>query len=108
VTSWPDSASAERDRGLERLRKLTIACFAGAAGMVVFLSVMAATNIPGHASNTPSNANPGLGGGLSQNPIQNQNQNHSQNQPQDQNPFAGFFGGGGGGSPIAVSGGSAP
>jgi len=102
MTVWPDSAAEIRDRGLERLRKLTLACVAGAAGMVAVLSVVAASSIPGHASGASANSGSASTGSFAQ---PDQNQSVSQNQ--NQNPFGGFFGSGGG-RPVAVSGGSAP
>jgi hypothetical protein len=89
----PDSPIAMRDRGLERLRKLTWACVAGAAGLAAVLSVVAAWSNPGHQSATSGSAGPALIG------------SDSQDQSQNQSSLGGFFGSGGG-SPVAVSGGS--
>lgn len=87
------AAGVERDRGLERLRTLTVASVLGAAGLAAALSVMAASTIPGHTN--PGSASP------------NTASTNAQAQGQDQSlaPFGGFVGVGGG-TPHAVSGGS--
>ncbi|MFI5283627.1 MAG: hypothetical protein ACHQ0J_10950 [Candidatus Dormibacterales bacterium] len=102
MSVWPESATAARDRGLERLHTLTVACAAGATALVAVLSVLAATTIPGHSSGAPAGSGSASTGGSTQD---DQGQNLAQNQ--NLNPFGGFFGGGGG-TPVAVSGGSSP
>ena len=108
MSSWPDSASVQRDLALERLRKLTIACFVGATGMVGIFAVLASSSIPGHSTAASSSTGLGPSGAVSQDPNQNQNPFQNQDQAPTQNPFSGFFGGGGSGRPVAVSGGSHP
>jgi len=96
-----ESPVAQRDRGLDRLRTLTIATAVGATGLAAVLSIVAATTIPGQSSGGAANP-PVQGDGQSASQIQYVNQGD-----QGQNPFAGIFAGGGS-APVAVSGGSHP
>lgn len=40
--------AVQRDLSLQRLRDLTLACAAGAAGLLGVFSIIAATTVPGH------------------------------------------------------------
>jgi hypothetical protein len=103
----------QRDRGLARLRTLTVAIAAGALGLVGFFSVLAASNFPGHNSGgTSSGSSPagpaaqGSQPGDAQAPQQQPGESGGdQGTIQPQAPGAGFFGGGGR-HRSAVSGGS--
>ncbi|HYM66972.1 MAG TPA: hypothetical protein VEW68_06755 [Patescibacteria group bacterium] len=98
MTPTQAAAGIARDRGLDRLRTLTIATAVGATGLAAVLSMVAAWSIPGAASTGASNQVAG------QDPSQTQSLGED-GQGFTQNPFAGFVGGGGG-TPVAVSGGS--
>ena len=103
MISSQTSAGDQRDRGLERLRNLTVATAVGATGLAALLSMVAALSIPGQGgSGSPTS---GTGQGAALDPNQSQNLGDDQ---QNQNAFGGFLSGGGGGSPVAVSGGSHP
>jgi hypothetical protein len=83
-------SAGDRDRGLERLRALTIAGAFVAAALTVAFSIMAAAGIPGHTDLSSAST---FGGDDS-----------FQNQPQ---PFSGRSSGhDGGGRPVVVTGGS--
>ena len=49
MSAPPIHPAVQRDLSLQRLRDLTFACAAGAAGLLGVFSIVAATTIPGHS-----------------------------------------------------------
>ncbi|HLH68099.1 MAG TPA: hypothetical protein VKY90_03500 [Candidatus Dormibacteraeota bacterium] len=112
----PPSPGAVRDRGLDRLRRWTVAVAAASAGLVGFFAVLAVNGFPGHPTGSgatstagSSSTSPASGPSSASAPAQGSSgatqpaQASSPSQPQP--PPEGFFGQGGGG-PMVVSGGS--
>jgi hypothetical protein len=95
----PIAAMEQRDRGMQRLRDLTWACFLWAAGMVAVFSVIAAATLPGQAQNS-SGATPGTDQSNSSASV------FTDDGGQLRPPANGSFQNNGGSPPLAVSGGS--
>ena len=90
----PIEAIEQRDRALQKIRDLTIACFLWATGLLAVFSVIAATTLPGHSQDSSNSFN---GSSSSTNLLTDDGQLQA--------PAAGSFQAGGG-SPLVVSGGS--
>lgn len=95
----PIEAMEQRDRGMQKLRDLTWACFLWAAGMVAVFSVIAAATLPGQSQNS-SGATPGS------DPANSSASVFTDDGGQLQPPADGSFQNSGGRPPLAVSGGS--
>ncbi len=95
----PFEAMEQRDRGMQKLRDLTWACFMWAAGMVAVFSVIAAATLPGQSQNSSGTS-----------PSQDQSNSSASVFTDDggqlQAPPNGSFQSGGGSPPLVVSGGS--
>jgi hypothetical protein len=50
MSAPPIHPAVQRDRSLRRLRDLTFACTAGAAGLLGVFAIVAASTIPGHSA----------------------------------------------------------
>jgi hypothetical protein len=90
-----------RADGFARLRRYTVWAVAGAAGLVGFVSVLAASSVPGRASQ-PGGSQATAAGAQAQGTAQNSNQQPIYSAPSQSSSYFGS----GGGSPWAVSGGS--
>ncbi|HXJ47958.1 MAG TPA: hypothetical protein VNF91_02200 [Candidatus Acidoferrum sp.] len=79
--------AVQRDLSLQRLRDLTFACAAGAAGLLGVFSIVAATTIPGHTDGgATAAAAGGSNAGFSQSSGDDGTANGGQLQPPAQAP----------------------
>jgi len=79
--------AVQRDLSLQRLRDLTFACAAGAAGLLGVFSIVAATTIPGHTDGGATAATAaGSSAGFSQSSGDDGTANGGQLQPPAQAP----------------------
>jgi hypothetical protein len=107
MSSLPLHPSVQRDRSLQRLRDLTYAIAAGAAGLLGVFSIIAAASVPGQSD---------AGATASTDPTATGPNQSSFSQPQGgvsttgggefQRPGQGSFSQAGGAAPHVVSGGS--
>jgi hypothetical protein len=98
----PIEAIEQRDRGMQKLRDLTWACFLWAAGMVAVFAVIAAATVPGATASTASNTSSNSTSSDDSNAPSGVFSDDGQLQP----PDGGTFQTAGGRPPLVVSGGS--